>query len=163
MPGRLREHVERSVGGANTSNAPSAAHVERPLAAWAVAVYREVAVEAGDAADAQPLHHRKARAIDDREVLVGKRFADAPGAVEISRKHRLDGGQTAADFAPEALRRSEAAASANQPPSLHQHVVGRHQPAAGGEQFRRTGVVLVAAVSYGVERRCIDKQAQRGS
>src|SRR5665811_2082924 len=86
-----------------TGRDPSAAHVERALAARAVAVDREVVVERGDTGDAEALHHGKTGAIDDREALIGEQLADPPCGVEVAGQYRLDRGQAPTDAGPEAL------------------------------------------------------------
>src|SRR5438105_1877081 len=52
----------------------------------------EVLVEGGGAKDAEPLHDREARAVDDREVLIRKALADRERDLEVGGSDRLDRG-----------------------------------------------------------------------
>ena len=56
-------------------------------------------------ADAQALHDRKAGAVHNRKVLVGKGFANAPRSIQVTWRDGLDRGQAAPDRGPETLRR----------------------------------------------------------
>ena len=65
-------------------NGPSAPHLERVLTPRPEAIDREVVVEARGAQYAETLHDRKARAVHNREVLVGEGLTDPPCGVEVA-------------------------------------------------------------------------------
>jgi hypothetical protein len=119
-----------------------------------------VLVQRRGAMDAEPLHDRKARAVDDGEFLVWELVADRARDLEVGEGHRLD-RCGASDRRLEAFRRLATSTMRDEQPGLDQDVITRHEPLSAGEDTLRLLVASIGAVSGGVEDGGVDEEAQR--
>ena len=115
--GRGRESQCRADSSAN--------HLERLLAITAVTEHCEIVVERGHSVNSEPLHHRKARPIHDREVLIAKALTNRPRDLEIRGAHRFDGRDTRLQSLPESLGSPFSETVPEENPGLDEHVVRR--------------------------------------
>jgi hypothetical protein len=109
---------------------------------------------------AQPVHDREARAIDERERLVGELLADLHRAQEVAWADGfdLDGAAQQGPDDPIAGRAIEA--RAHQPPELGQHRGrGDRRHAVGGEHVGEPIVPGRLLDGDREERRCVDEDA----
>src|SRR5882757_1075626 len=83
----------------------SAQDLEGAIAISAMAIDRKILIEACDPRNAETLHDRKARAVDNREVLIRKCFTNGPGGCQIGCRGKFNADTRAADVPPEALGR----------------------------------------------------------
>jgi hypothetical protein len=64
-------------------------------------VDRELTVERRHAQDSEALHDGKARAIDDREILVAPTLSDLPRVFQVGECGKLDGRDSSSQTLPE--------------------------------------------------------------
>jgi hypothetical protein len=70
----------------------------------AIAEYRKVVIQGRGAFNPQPAHHRKARAVHNREVLILPIQTYLPGRFQIGRANGFDCNRPVAQFFPKFLR-----------------------------------------------------------
>ena len=121
----------------------------------------EVVVEARRPPHAQPLHHREAGAVNDREALVGVVQTDAPGALEIRRSDRLDPRGSRPWSVPEPLDHDHAQASLQEQPGLDQDFIGGDEWLTGADDGGRALVLTIASVGSSVESGAIYEERHR--
>jgi hypothetical protein len=68
-----------------------------------VPVDREIIVEARNTTYSEPLHHGEARAVNNREFLVGKCLPDNPSGLQIGERDFLDMRDARAKALPKLL------------------------------------------------------------
>jgi hypothetical protein len=139
----------------------SANNLEGVAPARAEPKHSEVVIESRSPEDTEPLHHRKARSVDDREVLIGKAVPDCESNLEICRPDRLDRRGTRAHSLPVTFRGHASDPVREKDPGLDQDVVASHQRFTGGENVFRAVVVAIPAVGGGVKDRRVDEERQR--
>ena len=133
--------------------------LEGTVAIAAEAEDGEMVIESRRAQDAEPLHHREARPVDDREVLIGKALSDRERDFEVRRGDRLE-GRRVVHHGPVPLGAPTAEPVREQEPCLDDHVVTGDETFAGPEDLLRANVVAVVGVGSRVEDRRIDEERQ---
>jgi hypothetical protein len=76
---------------------------KRLVAIATVSVNGEVMVKGGYPPEPEALHHSKAGAIDDREVLIWESLADSPSGFEIGSGNGFDDNHSTAQSFPKSL------------------------------------------------------------
>jgi len=143
------------------AGAPSWHDHESLIPTAAVAEHRKVSIQGSYPFDSQPLHERKARAVDQREILVLEVDAYTISNLQVSWAYYLERGKPRTNRVPKTLRCSPTQAMPKQEPGLDQDVVAGDQIMFAGQRLLRTPVAPIAAVGGRVPDRGVDERAQR--
>ncbi len=101
-------------------------------------------IEARGQCDLEPLHDGKARAVDNREILVWKALTDGPCQLEIVRRHNLKPRRAASNLPPKIICRVAPVATVQQQPGFGEHVVCNDMIMRAPKNGFRSGIVAIA-------------------
>jgi hypothetical protein len=104
----------------------------------------KVLVERSCAKNAESLHHREARAVHDREVLIAEVRSDPACDLEVRGDDRLDRGRAASERVPESLRRGATETVSDQKPRLDEDVVACDEPLSGAGDVSEAELIRTA-------------------
>lgn len=144
-----------------TISSRSSKDLERAFSSGSETKDGEVSIEGQHPKDAEPLHHRERRTVDDREILIRKNVRDRPSGFEVRGRDGLDFRDTRAKASPETLGSLSMEPMPEKQPRFYQYVIGGDERLWPFQELLRSTVVSIAGVRGRVPNGGVDEETQR--